>query len=104
MHEYYLIKQEAQRILFDAGFVEESRDNRPDWYGSIHTIFAKGGQKVRLVWNGKDGFGVAQILHGTQWVDIEAYVPETSEFLENVDKLCKALEKALAELPPAEPV
>jgi hypothetical protein len=40
MHEYYRIKSAAQRVLIDAGFVEESEDVYPDDFGSILTMFA----------------------------------------------------------------
>jgi hypothetical protein len=97
MHEYYVIKKEAVKILSDAGYSEESEDVHPDYFGSIHTIFAKGNKKVRLVWDGKDGWGFAQTLEGTQWEDIEVYVPESreKEFMENIQLLCVALREAI---------
>jgi len=86
MHEYYIIKKEAVKVLSGAGYTEKREDIQPDCFGSIHTIFAKGNKKVRLVWDGKDGWGFAQVLDGAQWVDIKAYVPESreKEFMENI--------------------
>ena len=97
MHEHYLIKKEAVKVLSGAGYSEEREDVQTDCFGSIHTIFAKGNKMVRLVWDGKGGCGFAQVLDGAKWVDIKAYVPESGEkeFMENIQKLCEALGEAL---------
>ena len=66
MYEFYRIKEAAGALLSNAGFVEESEDPEPDCFGSIHALFSRAGEKVRLVWNGKDGCGFAQILRGSE--------------------------------------
>jgi hypothetical protein len=98
VHEYYSIKQEAVKVLSTAGYSEESEDVQPDHFGSILTTFVNGDKKARLVWDGRDGWGFAQVLTNNNWIDVEAFVPESneSEFMKNTQILCSALGKALA--------
>ena len=98
MHEYYLIKQEAVKVLSATGYTEVIEDVQPDHFGSIITTFINGDNQARLVWDGRDGRGFAQVLDNNNWVDVKAYVPESneSEFMKNTLILCSVLGKVLA--------
>jgi hypothetical protein len=96
MHEYYQIKKAALPILSTAGY-EEVEEVQPDVYGSIDTLFSNGIRNIRLIWDGKEGCGLAQVFDGISWNSIEGRVPESSNelFASNIVKLCEKLKITL---------
>lgn len=81
-HPYYFLKKLAQPILRNAGFSETSEELMPDVFGSALSIFSHGDRKIRLIWDGKDGWGYAQDYarpephHAGDWVDIDCFLTE----------------------------
>lgn len=80
MHEYFKIKEAIEPILSAQGFTEESENIRPDVFGSIVSIFTRADERVRVVWDGKDGVGIFQIEDASDsWRDLLPYIPESTE-------------------------
>ena len=81
-HPYYFLKKLAQPFLGSAGFTETSEELMPDVFGSAYSIFRCGNRKIRLIWDGKDGWGYAQDYARPEanqpgdWVDIECFLTE----------------------------
>jgi hypothetical protein len=62
MHPYILMKQIVEGALSESGvqWPEVSEELRPDVFGSAFSVFDVGGDRIRLVWDGKDGLGFVQ--------------------------------------------
>ena len=56
MHEHQRIKNVLAPLLAAEGFIEVDENWRPDVFGSAYTTFSNGRRRVRLVWDGKDGW------------------------------------------------
>jgi hypothetical protein len=100
MHEYYLIKESVEPVLDKLGFVEDFEEVRPDIFGSIHSLWRKLGVSVRLIWDGKEGMGYAQVSQTKgEWKDIKPYIPEgtESDFRLAISELTASLSDVLAE-------
>lgn len=81
-HPYYFLKKVSQTILIEAGYCEESEELMPQLFGSAITIFRSCDRKIRIIWDGKDGWGYAQDhasepdRMGNYWVDIDRFLTE----------------------------
>jgi len=59
-----------KEVLDGLGAVLTSEDLRPDVFGSYVATYANGKHQIRLVWDGKDGWGFVQQLRPTgDWAD-----------------------------------
>lgn len=78
MHPYTALKQFVARVFERSGHRQTAEELQPDVFGSAYSIFDNGHSKLRLVWDGKDGCGFAQIGGGdaNDWRDIPVYLTE----------------------------
>ena len=66
-----------KEVLREVGAELTSEDLRPDVFGSYTATYANGICPIRLVWDGKDGWGfVQQYLSGEEWVDVTEFLTE----------------------------
>jgi hypothetical protein len=65
MHPYTMLKE----LLRDMGAELTSEDLRPDVFGSYVASYANRGSPIRLIWDGKDGWGFVQQHRSGDWVD-----------------------------------
>ena len=66
MHPYTMLKE----MLDEMGAELTSEDLRPDVFGSYVATYANQAHPIRLVWDGKDGWGVVQQHRsGDDWAD-----------------------------------
>jgi hypothetical protein len=72
MHPYTMLKG----MLAELGAELTSEDLRPDVFGSYVATYISNGRSVRLVWDGKDGFGFVQKYHSGHWVDATDFLTE----------------------------
>ncbi|MBK6724921.1 MAG: hypothetical protein KBF52_14970 [Pyrinomonadaceae bacterium] len=76
------MKNIAEPILTKSGYQQVSEEYRPDVFGSAYSDFKFGAKKVRLIWDGKDGWGYAQIYLRSaanqpgDWQDIDCFLTE----------------------------
>ena len=61
MHPYNIMKNIAEPILEQFGYQQVFEEYRPDVFGSAYSDFESRARKVRLIWDGKDGWGYAQV-------------------------------------------
>lgn len=79
MHPYIAIKELVAPIFQRSRHQQIAEEIRPDAFGSAYSIFASSRSTLRLVWDGKDGWGYAQILASgatDDWRDIPCYLTE----------------------------
>ena len=72
MHPYTMLK----KVLRELGAEPASEDLRPDVFGSYMATYANGDSPIRLVWDGKDGWGFVQQHRGGSWADVTDYLTE----------------------------
>ena len=90
MHPYILMKNIAEPILEKSAYQQISEECRPDVFGSAYSVFQRDSKKIRLIWDGKDGWGYAQayvrptVNQPGHWQDIDCFLIEDD--LENVPK------------------
>ena len=73
MHPCTMLKQ----ILQDLGAEPTSEDLRPDVFGSYMANYDNAGEAIRLIWDGKDGWGfVQQRRSDGDWVDASEFLTE----------------------------
>jgi hypothetical protein len=73
MHPYTMLKE----ILGEMGAELTSEDLHPDVFGSYVATYANRGHAIRLVWDGKDGWGfVQQHRSGDDWADATDFLTE----------------------------
>ena len=73
MHPYTMLKE----ILRDMGAELTSEDLHSDVFGSYIATYAGSGGSIRLVWDGKDGWGfVQQHRSGDTWADVTDFLTE----------------------------
>jgi len=73
MHPYTMLKE----MLRDMGAELTTEDLRPDVFGSYVAMYAHGGRPIRLVWDGKDGWGgVQQYCSGEEWSNATDFLTE----------------------------
>jgi hypothetical protein len=63
----------------DPVYRQTAEEYHPDVFGSACSIFDNGRSRIRLVWDGKDGWGFAQMSSGDAdgWRDIPVYLTES---------------------------
>ncbi|MCA1628241.1 MAG: hypothetical protein LC742_09800 [Acidobacteria bacterium] len=95
------MKESLNPIFQESGHREISEEIRPDVFGSAYSVFDNNRSRIRLVWDGKDGCGYAQIfnpnVHG-EWEDIPCYLTEGDlegepPNREKIEGFCVAVEK-----------
>jgi len=95
MHSYNLLKELAAPLFQRSGQQEIEEALGPDVFGSAYSVFANDRVKARLVWDGKDGWGFAQISTGNDdWKDIPCFLTEAD--LESVPRNKAKIEQFLA--------
>lgn len=67
MDAYEALKE----ILLDGGLTVVQEQRHPEAFGSAWAVFEARGRKVRLVWDGKDGWGFVQTEGADpgEWID-----------------------------------
>jgi hypothetical protein len=73
MESYNALKQLVAPIFQRSGHKQIAKEIRPDAFGSAYSDFDNQHSKIRLVWDGKDGWGFAQLFTpgaSTEWKDI----------------------------------
>ena len=101
MHPYHLMKEYLNPIFQKSGYGEISEELHPDIFGSAYSVFDNNRSRIRLVWDGKDGCGYAQIFNPKvrgEWEDIACYLTEGDlggelPNREKIDEICVAIEK-----------
>ena len=82
MHPYNILKSIAEPILEKSSYRQVSEEYRPDIFGSAYSVFECGTKKVRLIWDGKDGWGYVQVYFRIadnqpgDWQDIDCFLTE----------------------------
>jgi hypothetical protein len=82
MHPYNIMKDIAEPILEKSAYQQVSGEYRPDIFGSAYSVYERGTKKVRLIWDGKDGWGYAQVYFRSadnqpgDWQDIDCFLTE----------------------------
>lgn len=73
MHPYTMLKE----ILGEMGAELTSEDLHPDVFGSYVATYANQGHPIRLVWDGKGGWGfVQQHRSDDDWADATDFLTE----------------------------
>jgi hypothetical protein len=73
MHPYTMLKE----ILQDLGAELAYEEPYPDLFGSFVATYSNGGNPIRLVWDGKEGWGfVQQHRSASVWADVTDYLTE----------------------------
>src|SRR5215471_3699430 len=70
MDSYSALKQLVAPIFQRSGHKQTDEEIRPDAFGSAYSIFDNRRSKVRLVWDGRDAWAVAELLTSNGWQDI----------------------------------
>lgn len=66
-----------QMIVEESGAKLSEEDLRPDHFGSYRSIYVRGENKARLVWDGKEGWGFLQRPDpGGKWGQVGPLVTE----------------------------
>lgn len=73
MHPYTMLKE----MLREVGAELTSEDLRPDVFGSYLATYVNSGKPIRLVWDGKDGWGFVQRHRlGDDWADATDFLTQ----------------------------
>lgn len=73
MHPYTMLKD----LLRETGAELTSEDLHHDVFGSFTATYTNQGSPIRLIWDGKDGWGfVQQHVPGGGWVDASDFLTE----------------------------
>jgi hypothetical protein len=76
-HPYEFLKIKTEEILVGEGFVLDQEQLNPDVFGSAYCIYKhQNGTSLRLIWDGKDGWGYIQIHDNNDWKDVSVYITE----------------------------
>ena len=100
MHEYFQLRNSIEPIFERHGFGMEAEELHPNVFGSAFCVFSRGKRKFRVIWDGKDGCGVVQVLSApNSWSDLLTRVPESreSDFERIASVLAQSLETELAD-------
>lgn len=97
MHEHYLIQEALQPMLEEAGFTIESENPQLDYYGSLRTIFVAEEKRILLGWDGKEGFGYAEVWKKGKWEKLSTKMLESkeSEFRKAIENLAQEMTEYL---------
>ncbi len=107
MHPYYLMKDLLKPIFQKSGHKEISEELHPDVFGSAFSVFDNGRCKIRLIWDGKDGWGYAQTFNQgarekwQEWQDVSCFLTEgdlesVPQNQEKIEEFCAVVEKIVA--------
>lgn len=100
MHPYTIIKNEVVEFLDNSWTVTEE-DLNPDNFGSLFCILSNGKVSIRIVWDGRDGWGYAQEMKLNEWTDLPIFLTEMdiegrpqnkekiSEFCASIKNVCQ---------------
>ncbi len=95
MREYYKIK-DALIPVFEAARVSEVKEAlQPDVFGSAYSEFEGKRGKFRLIWDGKDGWGLVQQQTKSGWEDLPNFVRKSEDFDKNLSALVAGVEALL---------
>jgi hypothetical protein len=102
MHPYIAIKELVAPIFQRSRHQQVAEEIRPDVFGSAYSIFESSRSTLRLVWDGKDGWGYAQTMASgatDDWRDIPCYLTEADletvpPNQEKIDAFLRAVENA----------
>ena len=72
MHPYTMLKE----LLREIGAELTSEDLRHDVFGSYVATYASSAGPIRLVWDGKDGWGFVQQHRLGDWADVTDLLTE----------------------------
>ncbi len=75
MHPYTIIKNEVVAALDNSWAVTEE-ESHPDNFGSLYCVLTNGRASIRLVWDGRDGWGYAQEMKSKEWCDLPIFLTE----------------------------
>ena len=75
MHPYTIIKNEVVAALDESWSVTEE-ESRPDTFGSFFCVLTNGIASVRVIWDGRDGWGYAQEMKSKKWCDLPIFLTE----------------------------
>jgi hypothetical protein len=103
MHPYLKLKEALAPVFQRAGMKEISEELRPDVFGGAYSVFANSDHLVRLIWDGKDGCGYAQLSKPDgegNWQDVPIYLTEgdlegAELNQEKLSSFCRAIEGAV---------
>jgi len=74
-----------QKIVEDLGATLIEQDYRPDVFGSALAVYSQSGNSIRIVWDGKEGWGILQSPQSDgSWKDAAPLLKECD--LEGVPK------------------
>jgi hypothetical protein len=79
VHPYEWLKREMSEALIVAGFRQREEQLHPDHFGSAFIVFENQRWELRLVWDGKEGYGVIQrrlAKSEVDWADIAEVLTE----------------------------
>lgn len=57
VHQVFVLKEIAERLLVPAGFAFSAEELDVDDFGSCFAVYSRSSEEVRLVWDGRDGWG-----------------------------------------------
>ena len=72
MHPYTMLKD----MLAALGAHETSEDLHPDVFGSYFATYDNYGHPIRLIWDGKDGWGFVQSYQSGEWINTTDFMTE----------------------------
>jgi hypothetical protein len=73
MEPYNALKQLVAPIFERSGHKQISEQIQPEVFGSAHSVFDNQRSKIRIVWDGRDAWGIAQLFSSdvaSKWEDI----------------------------------
>lgn len=105
-HPYYFLKKVSRPLLSAAGYAEVSEELMPDVFGSMYSVFSCNNRRIRLIWDGKDGWGYAQNYveketnESKDWQDIECFLTEgdidgVPQNESKINEFCEAIKNAI---------
>ena|SRR4051812_48169530 len=102
MDAYIRLKQLTVALFERTGHKQVAEEISPDAFGSAYSIFQNGHSKIRLMWDGKDEWAIAQLFNPNacpEWQDIgrplrKMDIENASIDPTNVEKFLEAIEMA----------
>ena len=101
------MKDLLKPIFQKSGHKEVLEELHPNAFGSAYSVFDNEQCKIRLVWDGKDGWGYAQTFNQTtrgklqEWKDIPYFLTEgdfegVPQNQEKIKAFCAEVEKIVS--------
>ncbi|PYS70653.1 MAG: hypothetical protein DMF69_12870 [Acidobacteria bacterium] len=96
MHPYANLKELLRPLIEKLGYREVYEEICPDAFGSAYSIFRSDRGKLRIIWDGKDGWGYVQkggrdlpfILRKDDLESCLRNEEKISEFISAIEKAC----------------